>query len=460
MPLTLNNKLKSLKIGDYFWCKYAVTTPSAIGTFSDMGKKTDSEVASSLINASAPTNSPNGYFKFIVVDIKNGKAICVADRTIHQITWDNINYDGYMFGRQVKIDNNNESSIRYTLKSLGGGTASADTNTDWDKYVVNSTLNGNIIAGDINTWNTSMPSLTTSTTTTGNTYRALRGNPASSTFASVTSVSSYYYRPMLIIEKMFINKSFILTNGEYKKITKTTIQVLGDPVSTVATPIMTTNTAPSGRAFASTSFSTGYDAFKVFNQTNDTEGWCSVNGTVTGFVGYIFDTPKVIGRYIIKTNNTSPTQNPKNFTFEGSNDTTNGTDGTWAILDSKTEQIMTTGGVDWTYNINNSVGYKAYRVNISANNGLVNYCGLNELSLYERAIVNKDIVTLDTISTTLPNKNLFLSDGQSDLSVLDRKTTVLPTVDMGSSTTVGTGKQFSKTIDMNKYFDVRKIEIK
>jgi hypothetical protein len=287
MPLTLNNKIKALKIGDYFWCKYTAPTSGVVGTFSDMAKRSDSDVASSLLPIT-PIATSNGYFKFIVADIKNGKYILVADRSLQNIAWDNINSDGYVFGRQIKIDNNNESIMKYTLKLLSSSMTASDTSTnDWDKYLINSTLNGNITANDSNVWNHTLQAWT-STTNSTNTSRIVRANN-SSIGTVLSSSTSYGYRPMLIIEKAFTNKSFILFNGAYKK-------------------------------------------------------------------------------YV------SP--------------------------------------------------------------------------------------SLVDVNTSLPNKAQFLSDGMSDLSIFDRKITTLPQIDMGASTTLGSGKQFTTKVDLKKYFDIRSIKIK
>ncbi len=68
-------------------------------------------------------------------------------------------------------------------------------------------------------------------------------------------------------------------------------------IQNIATPAMTSNTAPSGTVISSNSSGTAYNAF---NQDNlGTVFWSSgVNNT--GWLGYTFSTGKVIKRYIIK----------------------------------------------------------------------------------------------------------------------------------------------------------------
>lgn len=62
------------------------------------------------------------------------------------------------------------------------------------------------------------------------------------------------------------------------------------------------------------------------------------------------------------------------------------------------------------------------------------------------------------ISTTLPSKDTFMSDGMRDLSVLGRKeqTVSLPM----TSSSLGEGRVFKTRIDYKKYFALNKIDVK
>jgi hypothetical protein len=454
MALTLNNKLKGLKIGDYFWCKYVAPTTNVLGTFSDLGKKLDSDVSSSILSTTTPSPTSNGYFKFIVVDIKNGKYICLADRNIQaNTTWDSINNDGYASGKQIKIDNNNESIIRYTIKLPTGGTASGDTNNDWDKYIVNSTLNSNISAGDNNIWNWSGLYSHTSTSISTNTSRTLRGNGTVSTFTSTTTSANSNYRPMLIIEKIFTNKSFILFNGEYKKAVSQQTTTITGMSTTNAIPTMTSNTTPSGVASGSSSVNATYDYYKVFDKnTANNDGWCTPSGVTSGWIQYQFTSPIIIGQYTLTTDS-YPTYMPKNWTFEGSVDGVN-----YTVLDTQTNIAFATNEKK-VFSIPNTTFYSYYRLNITSNNG-ASQLQINEIEMIPKNTTTSTSVVLSTVNTSLPNKAQFLSDGVSDLSIFDRKITTLPLIDMGTSTTLGSGKQFDLKVDLKKYFDIRGINIK
>lgn len=128
MPLTLNNDLKTIKVGDYVWCKYTANS-GEIGTFSDFAIKTDAEVTGQLIPATSSA-TPNGYFKFICVGEDHlGRKKLIADRNIqHSISWDTLNSEGIVSGSGLLLSdeaivtlsdkiNKTESNIRY-LKSI------------------------------------------------------------------------------------------------------------------------------------------------------------------------------------------------------------------------------------------------------------------------------------------------------------------------------------------------------
>ncbi|MFF3149505.1 hypothetical protein ACFVRU_49295, partial [Streptomyces sp. NPDC057927] len=69
----------------------------------------------------------------------------------------------------------------------------------------------------------------------------------------------------------------------------------------------------------------------------------------------------------------------------------------------------------------------------------------------------------EDVSTTQPTLEQFQEKGMDDLSSFDRKPTkfILPMDDNTEQGEVlGESKVFKERIDLNKYFDLRKIEIK
>jgi hypothetical protein len=143
-------------------------------------------------------------------------------------------------------------------------------------------------------------------------------------------------------------------------------------------PDMTSNTAPSGTAYAS-SFTVGSDPFKAFDRDNTT-WWASVGGTATGYIAYDFGSTKTVAQYTI----TGPTAGnatygPKTWTFEGSTDNSS-----WTVLDTQTN-VSAWGIIEKrTYTFTNNTPYRYYRINITANQGAT-----------EVLVVETEFLTLD-----------------------------------------------------------------
>jgi hypothetical protein len=147
-----------------------------------------------------------------------------------------------------------------------------------------------------------------------------------------------------------------------------------------------------GTTFASSEYDpSGQGKDEIFNGQfgdNNSTGWlCS---TTTGHVGITLNDPSVVTHYRLLGGNKSNARTPKNWTFEGSNDTTDGSDGTWTILDTKTNQSPFVDGMtsnNWNHSgwvlgeISNPASYSSYRVVVTDNNGDVNYVGIQELQL-------------------------------------------------------------------------------
>ena len=149
-------------------------------------------------------------------------------------------------------------------------------------------------------------------------------------------------------------------------------------------PIMTSNTAPSGTASASSIYSASYDAWKAFNHTVGTSGadcWLTVNGTNTGWLKYDFGAgvTKIAKQFAITTRcGSANVATPREFTFYGSND-----DSTWIGL------LSVYGMTDWAtwqgfkrvFDIsNNSTAYRYYMLDITVGN-LAAYVGMSKLEI-------------------------------------------------------------------------------
>jgi hypothetical protein len=255
---------------------------------------------------------------------------------------------------------------------------------------------------------------------------------------------------------MSVNKSLIKHNNVYKKWIESAPPTI-ERSSVTAIPKMTSNTSPSGRAFASSIYSDTYDAYKAFNQIDETEGYATASNVTSGYLGYEFSSPIVIGQYAVRSIHSSANLNkmPKDWTFEASNDGVN-----WIVLDTQKNQLWSTSYTDKSYNIQNVTSYLRYRLNWSTNGAGSGYTDVNELKMFEVIRITPSIPPAwQTISATLPSKDTFVNDGMSDLSILDRKATTLNQA-MSNNGALGIGKIFKTTIDLNKYFEIQKLIVK
>lgn len=152
-------------------------------------------------------------------------------------------------------------------------------------------------------------------------------------------------------------------------------------------PTLTSN-APTtfGFPFAESSYGGGNDIWRAFDNT--TAHYTTANSKPLGFIGYSFTNPVKIVKYLLQSTNISNQSTMiKDWVFEGSNNTTNGADGTWEILDTRSDQVWTMAQVR-EYSIENEKEYKAYRVKWSANNGHASLSSIGELNFQSATIEN------------------------------------------------------------------------
>ncbi|MEK3913486.1 fibronectin type III domain-containing protein [Paenibacillus sp. FSL H7-0331] len=142
-------------------------------------------------------------------------------------------------------------------------------------------------------------------------------------------------------------------------------------------PVMTSATTPSGKVTSSSAYSStptwkGFDGNKNYyvNSEKGYEAWGAP--TATGWLAYEFPAQKTISKYVISygktvANGYNNGMNPKDWTFEGSNNGTN-----WVVLDTQSNITSWTEDEEKSFVFDNNTPYKIYRINISANNGSLN----------------------------------------------------------------------------------------
>lgn len=237
--------------------------------------------------------------------------------------------------------------------------------------------------------------------------------------------------------------------------------VKGSPASggnhtDIATPIMTSNTTPSGTASASSVQST-LNPWNAFDRSA-TGKWTS-DSLTPAWLKYEFSEMKTIYKYTVSVDDIV-NQCPTAWTFDGSNDGT-----TWTQLDKRSGVTSWSSSVKkQEYLIQNPQQFMKYRMYITANQKSGYRVEVAELEMFEySAPIPATPSSWQTISATLPSVDTFKSEGMDDLSVLDRKSTIfnMPMDDNGASgTTLGSGKVFKEKIDLKKYFEITSIKVK
>jgi len=221
---------QAVTAGDYVWCKYTALTANTYGIFKELGVGYSDGSVTGLTLPSSPSQTPNGYFKFILVGYDRlGNKKFIADRNIQcGISWDTLNTAGVASGSGVPTTIDGKSD-EYVIRLVTGGINSTDVDNEWTKIIVESNLGGTITAGDTNTW---FPSGAWSWTSTSYdaSNRVVRGYSGISGFSygvtSALSVASTGFRPILIVTEpsiyatpIKVTPTHVYTNTSPVKIT-------------------------------------------------------------------------------------------------------------------------------------------------------------------------------------------------------------------------------------------------
>lgn len=231
-------------------------------------------------------------------------------------------------------------------------------------------------------------------------------------------------------------------------------------------PVMTSNTTPAGVAAASTENSASWRAWQAFNEVTIRTGgsWFTTNGTLTGWLRYDFGSgnPKVITHYsimAIATNaaDTDRTGAPKNWTFEGSDDASS-----WTVIDTITNSTGWVQGEKRSFATTNTTAYRYYRINISANNGNVNWVTINELELLASSDATDVLeIEVDSVRYLKPGMDVEIYEGGTDTlrysfqiaetdKILDT-IRVLPTIENFATTDVNTSTDIITLPDASEF---------
>ena len=166
-------------------------------------------------------------------------------------------------------------------------------------------------------------------------------------------------------------------NGFYLPFTDTSAADLTDQV-----PTMSSATAPSGTASASTEQSGTYAAWKAFDK-NAASYWFAT--ATTGWLKYQYATAATITAYSLACDGNG--YGPSGWTFEGSNDNSN-----WTVLDTRSGYGSTLTTTPVYFYCSNSTAYIYYRLNCTGAATAGNLA-IDSFAMYNNAGLGKDFST-------------------------------------------------------------------
>ncbi|QWU14466.1 hypothetical protein SAMN04487895_101776 [Paenibacillus sophorae] len=425
---------KDLVVGKRIRCHYSASS-NVVGAFSGLGQETSDfiPVASSA--------TPNGDFYYIMCEDFNKNKILVADRNVQSnISWDVLNSAGIASGSGIQNILNAIPNITSDTSSLGIVTSdSLYANTSWARW------------------------------------KAFDGNGA---------VANHYGWCGAVINSGWLAYDFIVP----KIINSYSL------LPSQASPSVNNGCMPKNWTFE------GWNGSQwiVLHQVTNEPSWGTAAVTTTRVYNFNNTTP--YSKYRINISATiSGTYEPvigQMGMFENTNYsnttrlltggiTSTDKDNEWDkyIVNSTLGGTITAGdnnvwswsGIySWASTTTAAGGYRVIRgsglANSYSNLATSSTAGFRPVLIIESNPQTRFLIkdqneyktfetSWNTISTTLPSKDTFISDGITDLAILNRKATIIHQV-MSNNGTLGNGKTFKTTIDLNKYFEIQKLNMK
>lgn len=161
--------------------------------------------------------------------------------------------------------------------------------------------------------------------------------------------------------------------GEWTIVDNTTTPPTWDPKGNV--PIMTSNTAPYGKAITNGTEYSGEPIWRIFNK-NATSG--AVNFGINIYIGYQFNSPICVRYFEYKTLNFARVGASGILQLIASNDLTN-----WTVL---VDNITGTHNSNYSSKVNNSDYYLYYAITLASATGNPYYYGFTNIQFYGREL--------------------------------------------------------------------------
>lgn len=146
---------------------------------------------------------------FICVSHTDRQSILISDKVIPSLSFDEINQKGFIYGNELENQPYEHNILQ--VSSLTGG-ANNNGLSEYDKYIVNSDLNGLITPGDKTIWNWDICSITSSISASDNSKIITRGYSSLINYSTNNTFNNkgptFGFRPVLIIKHLYIPPSF------------------------------------------------------------------------------------------------------------------------------------------------------------------------------------------------------------------------------------------------------------
>ncbi|MCC0635246.1 MULTISPECIES: hypothetical protein [unclassified Clostridioides] len=180
-----NNLIQNIQIGEYIPCDYTYEDG-----FSNFG-------TGKSIN-------------FICVEHNLNQSILISDTVIPNLSFDEINNKGFIYGNL--LESQPYGNYLCTIKSITDSPFNDNYfYSEYDKYVLNSSLNNLITAGDKDIWHHNLASITDTFSDSDNTKVTIRGGTNSDSYNIVNTSAkndASGFRPVLIIKKLYFYPEF------------------------------------------------------------------------------------------------------------------------------------------------------------------------------------------------------------------------------------------------------------
>ncbi|MDD1502592.1 discoidin domain-containing protein [Lysinibacillus sp. CNPSo 3705] len=275
-------------------------------------------------------------------------------------------------------------------------------------------------------------------------YRYYKINITANNTGLYSTITDIYFDELLPS-----NKTLILHDDEYKKfIPKTYFQ----PKDTNLVPIMTSNTTPKGKVSANYEADPAWGAFD--DGTKSRSFWFSSDSGNPNnqWLQYEFVESRIVNKVSLQSLSVISGGNYgiKNFTILGSNDGVN--------YDVLFNGVHPNNSSEVFYDFPNKNSYKIYRIKGNSYNSDAQML-ISSFKMFGDEVLGNPS-HWSTVSSTLPTSTQFSEKGMDNLSpLLDRKATELEPLTMSDKSEIlgfgETGKVFSKTIYLKKYFDIK-----